>query len=481
MGQGGREVFREHFMFFLENAEDIKETECVAQSFLIHGQSGSGKKTVVERLCAENSVDLVRIDTLCEATSRQCLEKTHSPFCVLLMEGVDVLLGDRDMEAPEVFLVWLVHEIRKRRPSSVFLLAATATTTLGDSVSQKRIFDRRIEMERPSAAEREAILRELVSGGVDFASVAKKTVGFLPTDLLHLCALAEDGARGTGPTTAEIESQIEHVEVGRGRDNRVAVEDGCTWSDIAGMDSLIRDVRRYIEYPLLHRDLLHGIPKPKGVLLHGPPGTSKTTIARILSSTCSARFFSIDGASLYSCYSGESERILRDLFSSARAVSPSIVFLDEIDSIVGKRGAKEDSGVRERILATLLNEMDGVVELQDVVVLAATNRLDRIDEALLRPGRFDKILRVDYPDGRGRQAIFELCLGRIEQKSEIDCAALSSMTGEISGAEIKDVCQEAGYRVFCAGRDTLTQEDIVAVLREKEYFTKAMPASWKTQ
>lgn len=209
-------------------------------------------------------------------------------------------------------------------------------------------------------------------------------------------------------------------------DHRVPIPVGVTWSDIVGIDDIRDYVRKLVEYPITKAEQYKalGLKPPKGILLHGPPGCSKTTIAKAMANASCHAFFSLNPASLYSAYVGESERIVREVFKAARQAAPSIIFVDELDTLVGKRATSGSVGadvVQERILSAFLNEMDGVMALpQNVMVLGATNRLQAIDKAILRPGRFDHIIEVRKTSLKRNICVYFCCFGRFRCRMKRD-------------------------------------------------------------
>jgi len=233
-----------------------------------------------------------------------------------------------------------------------------------------------------------------------------------------------------------------------------------SWDDIGGQDHIKQKLKEAVEWPLLHPEAFKrmGIRPPRGILLYGPPGCSKTLMAKALAHESSRNFIAIKGPELFSKWVGESEKAIRDVFRRARAASPSIVFFDEIDSIASHRSSSSsnDDGnggggggggggdnVSDRVLSQLLVELDGVEELSDVTVIAATNRPDIIDRALMRPGRIDRILYVGPPDRKSAQQIFKIHLKSMSCAEDIDVEKLSSLVDGYTGAEIAAVCREA--------------------------------------
>jgi len=196
------------------------------------------------------------------------------------------------------------------------------------------------------------------------------------------------------------------------RESKVQVQQ-VTWDDIGGLEDVKLKLRQAVEWPIMHRDSFErlGLRPPRGILLHGPPGCSKTTLVKAVATTCNANFLALSGASVYSPFVGDAEKAVREIFSKARAGAPSLIFLDEIEAMVGKRSFSQGSGgdsVQERVLSTMLNEMDGVESVEGVLVVGATNRVDLLDPALLRPGRFDEVILVPPPDAKSRLEILRV-------------------------------------------------------------------------
>jgi transitional endoplasmic reticulum ATPase len=200
-----------------------------------------------------------------------------------------------------------------------------------------------------------------------------------------------------------------------------------------------------------------GIRAPKGILLYGPPGCGKTLLARAVATESEANFISIKGPEVFSKWVGESEKAIREVFRKARMAAPAVVFLDEIDSLTPRRGmGMSDSGVSERVISQLLTEMDGITSLQDIVVVAATNRPDMVDSAVLRPGRFDRLIYVPEPDEKSRLQIFKIYTKGMPIAQDVDLNQLTTMTKYYSGADIESLCREAAMHSL--RRDVTTSE-----------------------
>ncbi len=224
---------------------------------------------------------------------------------------------------------------------------------------------------------------------------------------------------------------------------------GITYEDIGGLTNEIQRVREMVELPMKHPQIFKklGIEPPQGVLLHGPPGTGKTLLARAVANETSASFFSIAGPEIISKYYGESEQQLREIFEDAKEESPSIIFIDELDSIAPKR--EDVTGeVERRVVAQLLTMMDGLESRGQVIVIAATNRVDSVDPALRRPGRFDREIEIGVPDEVGREEILQIHTRGMPLSDDVDLAELATDTHGFVGADIEGLTKEAAMKAL---------------------------------
>ncbi len=264
--------------------------------------------------------------------------------------------------------------------------------------------------------------------------------------------------------------------------------------DIGGLSKQIDELREVVELPLKKPHLFKamGIEPPKGVLLYGPPGCGKTLLAKAVAAESNATFIRVVASELAQKFIGEGARIVREVFKLARRKAPSIVLIDEIDAIGAKRLDVGTSGEREihRTLTQLLAELDGFDPLDNVKVIATTNRIDVLDPALLRPGRFDKVIEIPLPDLRGRYEIFKIHTRRMPLDENVDLLELAKKTEGATGADIKAICTEAGLRAIRMGRTIVSMEDfeeaIAKILRERyrPYASKStysMPRPWKEE
>ena len=221
-----------------------------------------------------------------------------------------------------------------------------------------------------------------------------------------------------------------------------------TYQDIGGIEDQMEEVRETVEMPLKSPEMFEdvGIDPPSGVLLHGPPGTGKTMLAKAVANQTDATFIKMAGSELVHKFIGEGAKLVRDLFDLARQEEPAVVFIDEIDAIAAKRTESKTSGDAEvqRTMMQLLSEMDGFEDRGEIRIIAATNRFDMLDRAILRPGRFDRLIEVPKPNDEGREQIFQIHTRDMNIAEDVDWAALAEMADEASGADVKAICTEAG-------------------------------------
>ena len=250
-----------------------------------------------------------------------------------------------------------------------------------------------------------------------------------------------------------------------------------SYSEIGGLDEQIIELRELVELPLLKPEVFEkvGIEPQKGVLLHGPPGCGKTLLAKAIANETKASFIKVVASELVQKYIGEGARMVRELFQMARSRAPSIVFIDEIDAVGGRRADISISGEREvqRTLLQLLSEMDGFSARGDVKIIGATNRIDLLDPALLRPGRFDRVIEIPAPDQVGREIIFKIHTTRMNVSPDVKLVELAKMTEGATGAEIKVMCTEAGMFAIRGQRDTINRDDFLKAI--EKIFKKGEP------
>ena len=355
-------------------------------------------------------------------------------------------------------LVSLLDGLR-RRASRVAVMAATSRLAAVDNrLRSPGRLDNEVEVAVPTVERRRDILRGILKqSGDEFGKVCEETLceiasachGFVGADLRGMVAAAAR-SEDAGSTTVEdrLRSAAKSTKPSAMKEVLVEVP-SVTWEDIGGLEELKLSLRQAVTWPLERPEAFRrmGIRPPRGVLMYGPPGCSKTMVAKALANESGVNFLSVKGPELFSKWVGESERAVRELFRRARQVAPAVVFFDEIDALGSERGSGSGGGgdVGNRVLAQLLTEMDGVERLGQVTVVAATNRPDLIDRALMRPGRLDRQFYVPLPDAETRRKVLEVhTRGRpLAVDVEVDEVVLA--TEGYSGAEVAAVCNEAGY------------------------------------
>ncbi len=324
--------------------------------------------------------------------------------------------------------------------------------------------------------------------GADLAALAKEAAmialrRYLP-DIKELGdePLSKEFLEKMKVTKEDFEKALLRVEPSGMREVMVEVPK-VRWEDIGGLEEVKEALKEAVEWPMKYPKLFKeaGIEPPKGVLLYGPPGTGKTLLAKAVANESNANFIPVRGPEILSKWVGESEKAIRKIFHRARLVAPSVIFFDEIDAIAPARGT-DVNRVTERIVAQLLTEMDGIAALKDVVIIAATNRPDLLDPALLRPGRFDRIIYVPPPDKKAREEIFRVHTRDMKLCEDVDIGKLAEMTEGYTGADIEAVCREAGMnairRAVKEGRESIgcvSMEDFQKALEKvKPSLTKEM-------
>ncbi|WP_299237398.1 proteasome-activating nucleotidase Pan1 [Natronomonas sp.] len=270
-------------------------------------------------------------------------------------------------------------------------------------------------------------------------------------------------ARVAVNNSLSIVKQLDSETDVRARVMQVDQSPDVSYEDIGGIDEQMEEVRETVEMPIESPEMFGqvGIDPPSGVLLHGPPGTGKTMLAKAVANQTDATFIKMAGSELVHKFIGEGAKLVRDLFELARQQEPAVVFIDEIDAIAAKRTESKTSGDAEvqRTMMQLLSEMDGFEDRGQISIIAATNRFDMLDRAILRPGRFDRLIEVPKPDAEGREIIFRIHTREMNLDSEVDFAELAELADDASGADIKAICTEAGMYAIRNDRVEIRTED----------------------
>lgn len=450
------------------------------RGFLLHGPPGTGKTMLLRAVAAETNAHVLTING--PSIVSKYLGETESALrgifaeavqyqpAIIFVDEIDALVPKRDSdesgeaESRVVSTLLTLMDGMGAGGQVVVVGATNRPNSIDPALRRPGRFGQELEIGIPDAEGRLDILRlmlrdmphELTEENI--VDLAGKTHGYVGADLAALCRDAVMAAiqRGLAAGTPENELAVATRDV-----NRALVDirpsamreifletPKVFWTDIGGQDDVKQKLRETIEWPLSHPDTFKrlGVHPPKGILLYGPPGCSKTLTAKALATEAGLNFLAVKGPELFNKFVGESERAVREIFRKARAASPSIIFFDEIDALSSTRGEGEAGG--DRVLTSLLNEMDGIEALIGVTILAATNRPEVIDPALMRPGRLDRLVYVSPPNVAARLKILEIQARKMSLADDVDLTQLAERTDGCSGAEVVALCQEAGLKAM---------------------------------
>ncbi len=452
---------------------------------LLHGPPGTGKTLLAKAVANETNSNFILINgpEIMSKYYGQSEENLRKKFeeaeknapSIVFIDEVDAIAPKREESKGEVErrvvaqLLALMDGLKSR--GKVVVIAATNIPhSLDPALRRPGRFDREVEIGVPDKGGRLNILKihtrnMPLAKDVKLEDIADITYGFVGADLASLAkeaamivlrrvlpdiklkeenAISKDLLEQLQITQKDFMEALKVVRPSAMREVLVEIP-SVKWESIGGLENVKQELKEVVEWPLKKPQVFKrlGIQPPKGVLLYGPPGTGKTLLAKAVANESNANFILVKGPELLSMWVGESERGIRKVFQRARQVSPAIIFFDEIDSIAPRRGLSADSHVTERVVNQLLTELDGMEEMHDVVIIGATNRPDILDTALLRPGRFDRIILVQAPDKEARKRILEVHTKGMPLAKTVDLNKLAETAEGFVGADIEGVCKEA--------------------------------------
>jgi transitional endoplasmic reticulum ATPase len=484
---------------------------------LLLGPPGCGKTLIARAVAHETEANFFAVNGPeivhkfygeSEAHLRKIFEEaTRRAPSIVFLDELDAIAPRRektigDVEKRVVAQLLALMDGLSQRQHVIVLAATNLPNVLDPALRRPGRFDREIAIPIPDRNGRQEIL-EIHSRGMPLAKdvnlphLGAITHGFVGADLEALCreagmnALRQilpeiDFSRQRIPyellaklevSMRDFEEALRQVEPSAVREVFVEVPT-VTWDDVGGLDEVKQQLRQAVQWPLRYPQLFEAarLDPPKGALLFGPPGCGKTLLAKALATETGVNFISVKGPELLSMYVGESERGLRDVFRKARQAAPCIIFFDEIDALASTRSAgREDSGVSGRVLSQLLTELDGIEELRGVLVLAATNRLDLLDPALLRPGRFDVQMELPLPNAVTREKIFHVHLRQRPLASGITADWLAQQTEGFTGADIEGICRRAMMAILAERiKADPDQPDIQNMQIQREHLMEAI-------
>lgn len=459
------------------------------KGILLYGPPGTGKTLLAKAVAHETNAHFISVNAPqimskfvgeAEERVRQLFKEAeeHAPS-IIFIDEIDAIAPKRDEVVGEVErrvvaqLLALMDGLEAR--GNVIVMAATnRVNSLDEALRRPGRFDREIEFVVPDTKGREEILQIHTRGmplakDVDLKYFASITHGFVGADLealvkeaamkalrrylpeidLEAETIPEELLEKLEVTKADFIEGLKDVQPSALREIAIQIPK-VKWSDIGGLEKAKKELKQAIEWPLKNPDAFTkmGVKPPKGILLYGPPGCGKTLLVKAVANESQANFISIKGPELLSMFVGESEKAIRKIFRKARQVSPAIIFFDEIDSITPKRGLSFDSGVSNRVLDQLLTELDGINQLKNVVFIAATNRPDLVDQALLRPGRIDKMIMIEAPDEKTRVEILKVHLKGVPIAKDVDIKEIAAKTEGFSGADLEALVRESALLVL---------------------------------
>jgi transitional endoplasmic reticulum ATPase len=477
---------------------------------LLHGPPGTGKTLLARAVANESAAKFFHIAGPeimgsaygeSERRLREIFEQAAQDApSIIFIDEIDSIAPKRSQvtgEAEKRLVAQLLTLLDGMEPrqNTVVIAATNRPEAIDEALRRPGRFDREIVIGVPDEPGRREILGIHTRGmplaqDVSLEELARRTYGFVGADIAALAREAAleavrrimpriNLAEQTIPAEildalsverADFENALKRVQPSAMREVMVEAPQ-VRWDDVGGLDAARDRLREGVELPLKHPEAFRrlGIRPAKGFLLYGPPGTGKTLLAKAAAREAEANFIATKSSDLLSKWYGESEQQIARLFNRARQVAPTIIFIDELDSLVPARGGGlGEPQVTERVVNTILSEMDGLEELQNVVVIGATNRPTLIDPALLRPGRFDELIYVGVPDTAGRRRILAIHTANMPLDDDVDLEKMAQRTDRFTGADLEDLVRRAGLTALRRGLDTgkVTMADFEIALGE---------------
>jgi transitional endoplasmic reticulum ATPase len=477
---------------------------------MLHGPPGCGKTLLARAVANESEANFYSINGPeimskfygeSEARLREIFQQAqqNSPS-IIFIDELDAIAPKREevtgeVERRVVAQLLALMDGLSGRGNVVVIGATNRPSALDPALRRPGRFDREIEIGVPDKQGRHEVLQIHTRGmplaeDVALKKLAEMTHGYTGADLSALGR--ETAMKALRRYLPQINLEDERIPPSVLEKMEVKMDDfvnaykevtptamrevyievaSVRWDDVGGLDDVKQHLKEAVEWPLKKPEIFSrlGIKPPKGIMLYGPPGCGKTLLARAVATESEANFISIKGPEVFSKWVGESEKAIREVFRKARMAAPAVVFFDEMDSLTPRRGVGfSDSGVSERVISQLLTEMDGIVTLQDIVVIAATNRPDMVDSAVLRPGRFDRLIYVPEPDENSRLQILKLYTKGMPLSKDVNLNQLATATKYYSGADVESLCREAAMHTL--RRDVkaaeVTMKDFQEALKE---------------
>jgi transitional endoplasmic reticulum ATPase len=495
---------------------------------LLYGPPGTGKTLLAKAVAGETNAHFISLSGPeimgkyygeSEGKLREIFAQAeeNSPS-IIFIDEIDSITPKRDevtgeVEKRIVSQLLALMDGMKSRGKVVVIAATNRPDSIDPALRRPGRFDREIEIGIPDDEGRFDILSIHTRGmpidkKVDLKQISKTTHGFVGADLEVLSKeaamrslrrilpeidldedkISSEILQKIQITSEDFRDALKEVRPSALREVQVQIPN-VNWDDVGGLDQLKEELCEAVEWPIKYKEAFDyvNVESPKGILLHGPPGTGKTLIAKALATMTESNFISIKGPELLSKWVGESEKGIREIFRKARQATPCIIFLDEIDALVPRRGSGDSgSRVTENVVSQILTEIDGLEELHNVLIIGATNRLDIVDEALLRPGRFDRIIKVSNSDAKGRHHIFKIHTKKKPLASDVNITKLVELTDSFSGAEIAAVANRAAITAlkrYVSGRSQnikeikITQQDLIEAVDKVKPRKKEAPLS----